>query len=155
MGHCVTAIIGSPLVVDRLLDGRSLVAADLRDGFRLVPLDDDALDTFGFDFSQTIDGFNYLCPGFRDFLTGLSHHGPLAYVETEYFGGMGSQAAAAFSAGHVLPPSPLSGDGSINTALRSIGIASTTGDDEFDYIGLSQHRHTSDWMEAATERAHR
>ncbi len=115
-----------------------------------MPLDDDTLDAFGFDFGQTIDGFIYLCPDFLEFLTRLSCHGPLIYLETDYFGGMGSQAAAAFSDGSILPPSPLSGGGAINSVLRSIGVAATTGRDEFDYIGLSRHRHTSDWIEVAT-----
>lgn len=150
MGHCITAIIATSPVVERLLVGRSLVAADLRDGLRLVPLDDDSLDSLGFDFSQTTVGFTYLCSGLLDFLTQLSTHGRLAYVETEYFGGTGSQAAAAFSGGTVIPPSPLSGSGAINTALRGIGIVATKRQDEFDYIGLSRHRHTSDWIEAAT-----
>lgn len=150
MGHLVTAIISSSPIVDLLLDGRSLVAADLRDGLRLVPLNDDSLDAFGFDFSRTISGFTFLCSEFIDFLAEFSHHGPLIYFETEYFGGMGSQAAAAFLAGSVFPPSPISGEGSINSALRSIGIVATTGHDEFDYIGLSRYRYTADWIEAAT-----
>ena len=62
MAHCVTALIAQSPVVESLLQGHPLVAADLRDGWRLVPLENDDLDSLGLDFSQVRDGFNYLSP---------------------------------------------------------------------------------------------
>ena len=137
--------------MNRILDGHSnLTAVDLRDDLRLIPLDDDDLDSLASDFSTTTEGFNYLSPGLASFLSAQSAGGQLAYVETEYFGGMGSQAAISFGHGSTLPPTPLTGDEAINRALRCISVTSTVpGVDEFDYIGLSRHRLTSGWKEAA------
>ncbi|MES2598904.1 MAG: hypothetical protein V4662_26465 [Verrucomicrobiota bacterium] len=152
MAHSVTAIIAASSVVNHLLKGRTIVAVDLRDGYRLIPLEDDDLDALGLDFSQSLEGFTYLSPSLIQFCVEHSRHGPLVYLETEYFGGMGTQSAAAFSDGSLLSPTPLVGIGAINTALRSIGIVATTAADEFDHIGLSRHRHTSRWKEAALVR---
>ncbi|WP_146848282.1 hypothetical protein [Brevifollis gellanilyticus] len=149
MAHSVTAIIAASSVADHLLNDRTLVAVDLRDGHRLIPLEDDDLDSLGLDLSQSLEGFTYLSPSLIQFCAEHSHHGPLVYLETEYFGGMGTQSAAAFSNGALIAPTPLVGIGAINTALRSIGIIATSAPDEFDHIGLSRHRHTFRWKEAA------
>ena len=149
MGHYVTAIIGKSPVIESILSGRSLVAVDLRDGFLLVPLEDEDFDSLDLDCSGATDGFVHLSPGFMEFCAEQSRHGPLVYLETEYFGGVGDQAAAAFSNGSVLRPTPLSGDGSINAALRMIGVVAANNLDEFDFIGLSRHRNTSVWKEVA------
>ena len=73
--------------------------------------------------------------------------GQLAYIETNYFGGTGSQAAAVFSAGEVImrasrPISrePVRRNDPINTALRVLGVQALAGEDEFDAIGLSRFR---------------
>lgn len=152
MAHCVTAIIANSSVVDHLLKDRTLLAVDLRDGYHLIPLEDDDLDSLGLDFSQSQEGFTYLSPSLIQFCAEHSHHGPLVYLETEYFGGIGTQSAAAFSNGSLIAPTPLVGIGAINIALRSIGIIATTAADEFDHLGLGRHRHTSKWKEAALDR---
>lgn len=149
MGHCVTAIIAPSTVVGRIVTGRALVAVDLRDGFRLIPLEDDDLDSLGLDFTQTAQGFNYLSPELTRFCSEFSIHGPLAYIETEYFGGSGGQGAAAFRSGSFIPNFPLVTDDAINAALHCIGVVRSPELDEFDYIGLSRYRNTSDWREAA------
>lgn len=126
----------------------SLVSAELIDGWRLVPLDDDDLAGLGLDFSACAEGFSYLSPSLAEFCVEYSRLGPVVYFETEYFGGMGSQAAAAFVDGAVLLSGV--GDDAINSALRMIGITANAGMDEFDHLGLSRYRHTSDWRESAT-----
>lgn len=146
MGHCVTAIIAGPPVIELMKDERSLIAADLLDGLRLIPLEDDDMQLLATDFIQPIEGFNYLTQNLMGVCAKYSLNGPLVYLETEYFGGMGNQAAAAFANGELVPPSPVSGQGAINKALRSVGVISTiAGVDEFDFVGLSRYRHTSDW----------
>jgi hypothetical protein len=151
MGHCVTGIISSSPAVDSILRGSpGLVAVPLVDGLSLIPLDDDALDSVAADYAQTADGFTYLSPSLAAFLADHSQHAALVYFETEYFGGDGTQAAAAYRDGHALSPTPSSGDGAINRALECLGITRHGAFDEFDYVGLSRYRHTSDWIEAAT-----
>ena len=150
MGHCVTGIISSSSAVSSILrSSPALVAVPLVDGLSLIPLDDDALDSAAADYSQTAAGFTYLSPSLAAFLADHSQHAALVYFETEYSGGDGTQAAAAYRNGRALSPTPSSGDGAINRALGCLGITRHGAFDEFDYVGLSRYRHTSDWIEAA------
>lgn len=153
MGHCVTAIISSnPAVESILRSSPGLVAVPLVDGLSLIPLDDDAIDSVAADYSQTADGFTYLSPSLAAFLADHSRHAALVYFETEYFGGIGTQAAVACRDGHPLSATPCSGDGAISRGLACLGITPNGAFDEFDYVGLSRYRHTSDWIAAATTR---
>jgi hypothetical protein len=104
----------------------------------------------GQDFSQSADGFTYFSPTLAAFPADHSPYAALVYFGTEYFGGDGTQAAAAYRDGQALAPTPSSGDGAINRALRCLGITPHGAFDEFDYVGISRYRHTSDWIEAAT-----
>jgi hypothetical protein len=89
----------------------------------------------------------HLSQGLQHTLTRIARDGPLAYIETNYFGGTGSQAAAVFVGGEVvmrasLPVSrnPARRDDPINTALRALGVEAALGEDEFDAIGLARFR---------------
>ncbi len=149
MGHFVTAIIAGVVVADHILKSSSFVAANMRDDFLIIPLEDDDLDAIGFPLTEVDDGFTYLSPELSRFLCAHSLHGPLVYLETDYFGGVGTQAARSFVRGSPIDATLSVGDGSINRALRTIGVIAPAGIDEFDFIGLSLHRFTSDWKEVA------
>ena len=85
------------------------------------------------------------------FVADASRHGDVVYVETDYFGGAGWQAAVYAHAGQItqfyktsdMPedgPGPDS-DRAINQALHRLGV--TIGkQDEFDTIGLGRYRTT-------------
>lgn len=62
-----------------------------------------------------------------------------AVVMTEYFGGFGYQWAAAYTGSL-----RLEGDGTINAALRHLGVVRRPGVDEFDTVGLGEHRWPSE-----------
>ncbi len=69
----------------------------------------------------------------------LSMHGPVAYIETDFFGGVGKQVATAFARRvRVLEC------GSVNAALRAIGVQADRGLDEWDTVGLPSHRYMPD-----------
>ena len=84
----------------------------------------------------------------------ISHDCPVAYISTSYFGGAGSQNALVWDKGslrfspttqrydQVWPNSPIS------QALRAIGVRAAEGMDEFDTVGLGQHRETHRWAES-------
>jgi hypothetical protein len=89
---------------------------------------------------------------------------PIAYVETDYFGGRGSQAAMAWIGGRLaLGPirtsdlqdgrvhatTPLL-DRAINQALRLIGVKRGREQDEFDALGLGRHRSNDSWLSDST-----
>jgi hypothetical protein len=70
----------------------------------------------------------------------ISAAGLAAYVETDYFGGMGSQAAAVWEAGRVVLGPHQGQVGPINDALRFLGVARTQALDEFAAAGLDRYR---------------
>ena len=85
---------------------------------------------------------------------------PLAYAETDYFGGGGWQAAMAWVGGKVAfgpvrtsdlyvdgkyTPTPLL-DGAINRAVRLVGVDRASVGDEFDALGLGRHRSNESWL---------
>jgi len=89
-----------------------------------------------------------------DFAHVLSRSAPIAYVTTDYFGGMGSQAAAVWSQGElVLPPVETDEkavllDGALNRALRLLGVRVQTGAlDEFDALGLGTFRSNPEFFD--------
>jgi hypothetical protein len=100
------------------------------------------------------DGFWQALAGFDRVLAACSAKGPLAYIEADYFGGTGTQAAQAWDAGkvvlgplHLTEGEPLPTTGSpISQALRRLGATKGNHIDEFDAVGLGRHRNTDDWL---------
>jgi hypothetical protein len=76
----------------------------------------------------------------------VSSAGRVAYIETEYFGGIGEQAAAVWEDGRLIMPATLAPSGPINEALKLLGVQRTATQDEFDVAGLGRHRRTTDWL---------
>ena len=80
--------------------------------------------------------------------------GPVAYVEAEYFGGVGEQWAAVWDAGtvvlaplHVDEGEPFPPAGSpISQALRRLRVVTRAGEDEFSVGGGDRHRHSEAWI---------
>jgi hypothetical protein len=97
----------------------------------------------------------------------LSERGAVAYAEAFYFGNVGGQDAIVWQHGAVvmeplhsfngqaaLPgsgPRRASRDAAprhpINEALRRLGVKKSGQYDEFDALGLGQHRKTERWIE--------
>lgn len=70
-----------------------------------------------------------------------------AIIQTDYFGGIGSQAANAF-----INEQNISKEiKNINQALLALGIVATKGYDEFDTVGLDDIRHQPDYLEKYRE----
>jgi hypothetical protein len=90
--------------------------------------------------------FYRLAPGIEEWAQRISEHSTVAYVEAEFFGGVGDHSTIAWSNGsRVL--GPIQAKGAINQSLRLLGvIKEETAYDEFATIGLGTHRHTEDWI---------
>ena len=43
-------------------------------------------------------------------------------------------------------------DGAVNVGLRGLGVRARPGEDEYDAIELTRHRHTEDWLIEALPR---
>ncbi len=103
--------------------------------------------------------FERFTPAVEEWTKSLSGNGMVAYVEAEFFGGMGAHCAVVFNNGEIVfAPSltrwgqagtPLnvksSSDMAINKALRLLGVTGSGKSDEFDALGLGQHRRTENW----------
>ncbi len=98
-------------------------------------------------------GFTVLRPGLAALIEAASAGGALAYVEADYVGREGVQAAAVWRRGHLAIGPLLLGRreefvadiAPVNVALRALGIAAAGRSDEFTVAGLDRHRRTTDW----------
>lgn len=68
----------------------------------------------------------------------------IAYVEAEFFGGDGAQAAAIWEEGKLVF-GPVIADDAINQALRQLRVSKQEAFDEFEALNLGRHRDTDDW----------
>ncbi|MFG3285574.1 hypothetical protein [Streptomyces sp. NPDC048111] len=159
MGYTLQAVIAADELLrsaTREVPGARVVP--LGQGLSLMPMTDEVFDavTNGSDGGDL--GFWRLPGGFGTLLSQWSAAGPIAYVEAEYFGGVGEQRAAVWDAGSLAlgpldtpakkrfsrPVSPIS------QALRQLGAQKSPGADEFEAVGLDRHRETDDWISSST-----
>jgi len=164
MGHCIRGFIGRRDDLRRAADGLpgARVVA-LAAGFGFLPVTDRlADDREAVPFEDLERLTTRLCRWAEE----ESCLFPLAYVETEYFGGHGWQAAVAWVGGRAvfgplrtpdlreaskLAPIPLR-QRAINQAVRHVGVDRGAALDEFEALGLGRHRSNEAWLsEPATE----
>lgn len=142
-------------VASREVSGAQVVP--LRQGLALMPITDEVFDavTDGSDIGDL--GFWRLPGGFDTLLAQWSAAGPIAYVEAEYFGGVGEQRAAVWAEG-ALALGPLDvptkkwlsrAVSPISQALRRLGARRTLGEDEFEAVGLDRHRNNDGWISSS------
>jgi len=148
MGHCIQAIVATVDVADAVCQlYPQLPRLDSRQGFTLLAVNADFIDTVvdpstssGCPAACTGDAFMLLTDGFLAFLRELSRIGFIAYIETDYFGGLGGQGAVVFANGREVMPPEWSHSGPINAAFASIGIPSPERGDRFTAMGLEGFR---------------
>jgi hypothetical protein len=129
-------------------------AAALGQGLSLLPMTQTLFHAVAGSLGRGALGFREVPEGFDRVLADWSAGGPVAYVEAEYFGGVGEQRAAVWESGAlVLGPlrveegEPFPSAGSpISRALRRLGVAARAGEDEFSAVGLHRHRDSGDWV---------
>lgn len=107
-------------------------------------------------------GFRGLTAGVYGALRVASMAGPIGYLEADYTGRDGWQAATVFAEGEIvygpayLHPSegfPPRGAAPIAEALRRLGAIAVGRHDEFVMVGLGRYRNTTAWHEAALSEA--
>jgi hypothetical protein len=142
MGHHIRGVLGGAIATERFVAAlpRAITPVVLGAGILWTPLDDDAVDSI--DATQTAireDPADRELVHLTAHLAGLvarcSGREGLAYFETEYFGGVGSQGAAAWRDGDRVLTS-----GTVSAALRLLGVQRTATKDEWDVVGLAHHR---------------
>jgi hypothetical protein len=147
MGYDIQAIIGKQSELQtHSADFASAVVAPLAGGLALIPITDELLDEVG--AAGDSGRFYKFTPAVANWLRTISASGPTAYVEAEFFGGVGGQGATVWTRGEQLL-APTHDSHAINIALRLLGILPGTFHDEFEAVGLPRHRHTDDWCDDA------
>lgn len=151
MGHSVHLIIGQPASIATFQHVWPVArVVELRGGWQAIPVDDPLHQAIEAQYpgAQRPSGLDVSPLGLGEALADATRGGGhLAYVETEYFGGTGGQAAMAYVDGRqaMSPQSSRGGGGPINQALRRIGVERTDAADEFDTIGLGERRSMADY----------
>ncbi|GGY14326.1 hypothetical protein [Streptomyces xanthochromogenes] len=155
MSYDLRAVIAEGKALrDATRDLAAARVASIGQGLALMPMTDALIDSVADGSGAGTLGFWGLPGGFEKTLAAWSAGGPVAYVEAEYFGGVGEQRAAVWNGGdivlgplHVEERQPFPPAGSpISQALRRLGAVAGTGEDEFSAVGLDQHRHGEAWI---------
>jgi hypothetical protein len=149
MGHSVTGLVAKPELLEAFASQRSLHGPiALTQEMAFLPLRDEDIDSFIKDMqTEHMNGFVYLSKQLASEIASASQDGFVVYIETEYFGGMGTQGAAVFLNGALVYGPKSAEIGPINEALHFVGVEiSAPADDEFETVGLNRHRSTEDWL---------
>jgi len=162
MGHNIRAFLGENDSINSLAKNWRSSPVQLSQGLSMLLLTDklfdDITESVNIHNTITIDGFTYLTSSIMFILEKYSQNGKLAYFETDYFGGTGTQSAVIFENGILLKtyksdiddidtatPSPDRFlDKPINTVLRQFGVIRMAALDEFDTLGLGNYRNMPD-----------
>jgi hypothetical protein len=111
----------------------------------MIPLTDELFEEIGGNGQR--DQFYKFSPELECWINRISQDSPVAYVEAEYFGGVGCQNALVLING-TRTFGPLHADDAINQALSHLGISvKETAIDGFSTVGLDKHRATGDWVQ--------
>lgn len=155
MGHRVQLIVGRESTV------ACFVAAwpearvrPLTGEWRAVPLTQELFDALraGRPDEPSDPAFDGAPPGLSDALSrAVAVGGALAYVETDYFGGTGTQSAGVWRPGAPAEPRRTRGPGAINDALGLLGVVAAPGKDAFETVGLDRRRETADYADEGAE----
>ena len=149
MGHSIAGFIAPKEVLrEATRHLRQAVIVSLEQGFGFLPATDALDDELG-GGDAPHEEFWRLTTGLARLGAEMSRGGRVAYVETDYFGGSGDQAAMVWEDGEVLSPPYKARIGAIHSALMWLDVEKGEADDRFDALGLGRHRHTDDWAEAA------
>jgi hypothetical protein len=141
MGYSLQALIGRNLS-EHARAFKSARVVSLERGLTMIPVTDELHGEIGAD--DALPGFEKLSPRLEEWALRPSTE-PVAYVEAEFFGGLGGQSAIVWESGKRILGPVHAGD-AINRALRSLGINPDGAHDEFDAVDLGRHRHTADWL---------
>lgn len=149
MGHSLQALILRAPVEGAVPATAHLVR--LSEDLVLLPvtdeLFDDAVARFGGGGDNHEAVFWKFSPALCALAMSLVGDRMYAYIETDYFGGVGTQAAAVWKGREIVMAPEKAEIGPINGALSLLGVQRGPRLDQFDRIGLSRHRHMEDWLE--------
>lgn len=157
MGYMIQAILAAG---DILTPAPSWIADSqvvaLSQNIAMIPITEALYDQFLHEHTMHEENpfcrLTYLSLPIATRLAELSKRGTVAYIEAEYFGGIGEQWAVVWREGKVLiGPLHTPGRGAINQALHLLGVPCRGRTDEFDVVGLFLHRFNEEWLHKSSE----
>lgn len=178
MGHIIGGFIAREKGLQELFADYELAyVIPLKQGFAFVPVSDQLCAQLfeGKRFLADMSDERFRCLSSKLFQIGrqFSKKTPVAYIETDYYGGTGFQCAVAWNDGDVIfyPNAAGREEGfqmdrntlnPINDALSKIGVEiylaedlendlDEFGKDEFDKLGLGRYRDNDDWIKSLTD----
>ncbi len=163
MGHCIQAIVTTSDIAESLRTiYPQLPGVKAPQGYVILPVDGEFIDDVTeARLSQSTgtfilppEAFMLLTETFHSLLRDLSRFGPLAYIETDYFGGVGAQGAAVYSGREVVMELRWRNFGPVNQALKLIGVKRRLLGDRFSALGLYKYRLNEDLIDAAASDRH-
>lgn len=155
MGHNIRGFIAS-------YDALSLAAQSLPHarvcrlqlGYGFLPVTSDVAPSVG--PAADLPHVDRLTAPLASWAAEASRRCPIAYVQTDYFGGAGSQCAVVWAANAIVFGPTETGDsqgsvtplleGAINRAVRHLGVERGEARDEFEALGLNLHRNNRGWV---------
>lgn len=144
MGHSIKAVIGRRADVRKISEDWLCNMIELPQDFGMVPLTiklledmEELLEPSGDDPCSELDGFDRTA---ADILESYSFRTKLAYIETDYFRGVGTQGGVLYENGREACP-PRVDEGTVNALLKELGAWRKPDKDEFDCLELGKYRH--------------
>lgn len=126
----------------------------LRHGLALMPMTDSLLAELVDESKTRSTDFWALPAGCDELLAAWSKAGPVAYTESEYFGGVGEENAGVWRDGamalgpiHLVEGEAVPAAGTpVCQALRELGVRASETEDEFTAMSLGAHRDSVGWL---------
>ena len=143
--HGIRAIVGKHEVIQRLESDWYAKEINLPQGYGMIFLTDALLDNIAELFESANE------PSTPDTVTNYllqeySFHTKLAYIETDYFDGIGNHSGILYENGKISFAS-CSGKRAINVLLRELGVWCEKNNDEFDSLNLGIYRKMDKWIQ--------
>lgn len=151
MGHSINGVVASAESLPTIADRHGLALAPLDLGLAFMPTGPDELDVICAPSATADAQFIYLSDTVLSALKAWSASGPIAYIETDYFGGVGTQSAITIDRGAVVCRQAEACRGAINGALRKLGVGHGPATDAFEAVGLHRYRSNECAIDAAVE----
>lgn len=147
MSYTIQGVIAKAGTLPKALPwGLQLVP--LQAGLEMIPFTSAIRSAHDLAFCPLTDGdCNELPETLAALCLQLSERCELAYIEAELFGGAGTQAHAFFVHNKAAGTPQIARD-AINSALLRLGVRRRPDKDEFDVVGLGQHRNTDSWVQS-------
>jgi hypothetical protein len=146
VGHHISAVVLRGPFDTKLAQVFDLRSIRLNEELTLFPLDASYIDHWSERLG--VEGFHagplLNAEVIHHMINAIAHQPLFAVIETDYFGGYGSQTAIVYRGQEVVMPAASAPGGPINRALRMLGVTAGANHDEFDTVGLGRYRDFSD-----------